>query len=62
MQIDEAKKSRGHLVFHDGYEYFQFVQSVFRVPIESHFEGDIRVDSSFYCTMNAWLQSPIMRS
>jgi hypothetical protein len=59
-------ESRGHIMFRDGYEYFQFERDVFQVPQSAHMHTNgtlkgIRVGARFYCTYAAWLQSPLMR-
>lgn len=65
-QTANKAKSLGHLVFNDVYEYFRYGNIVYRAPIEAdtHKHGDlngIRINARFYCTMNSWIQSPIMR-
>lgn len=59
-------KSRGHIFFAEGTEYFQFENSIFQVPASHHMHTNgtlkgIRIGARFYCTMAAWPTSPTYR-
>ena len=59
-KINFPKKSSGHIIFKDGYEYIKVNRNVYKCdridPVEC--ATGFR-NGRFYCTLCAWMQSPI---
>ena len=63
--MEPIKKSKGHLIFKDDFEYIQVGTIIYRVSVKAHFHSNeemkgYRVGATFYCTTSAWRQSPLL--
>lgn len=65
MDYRKTARSQGHLVFHDGYEYFVDLNGdVWKALIESAISLEVpyRVGARWHCTYAAWgLQCKVWR-
>jgi hypothetical protein len=58
-KINFPKKSSGHIIFKNGFEYFHYDRNVYRAARNDPIEYQGFRNGRFYCTMCSWMQSPI---